>query len=271
MSIQVKNLCIGVDSSLNKKARNTHAENIIKNVSFTAPSRQITTIIGANGAGKSTLLKAIVGDIRISSGEILLHGKSINPKETDQNKARCLSFLPQLSLLNFPYTVKEVVSLGRIPHKTGDKIDTNIIDECLETVEMQSLSQRLYPQLSGGEKQRVQIARVLAQVWREQDCRSPRVLLLDEPNSSLDLGHQQILMHFLQRFTRKNVSILMVLHNLNTAANYSDHLIAMNQGKVIATGSPEKIIHAPLIEELFGVTCQIMTNSSTGKPIILEE
>ncbi len=260
MSIDVKNVCISTNS----------AKDILKDISFSVRSGEITTIIGTNGAGKSTLLKAIMGDITINSGDILLHGKAINPKQVTPFKARCISFLPQLSLLNFPYTVREVVRLGRTPHHTGDSIDATIVDECLELVEMQDFSQRLYPQLSGGEKQRVQIARVLAQIWREQDCKSPRVLLLDEPNTSLDLGHQQKLMQFLQQFKHNNVAILMVLHNLNTASNYSDQLIALHQGSIIATGSPKKIIHPPLIEELFGVTCQIITHSSTGKPIILE-
>lgn len=260
MSIEVKNLHI-------------HANNtdIVSGVSFLAPAKAITTIIGANGAGKSTLLKAIVGDIQITSGEVHLHQEHIDPKTTNQQRARSLAFLPQLSLLNFPYTVDEVVKLGRIPHETGELLDSNIIKECLDIVEMSDFSERLYPQLSGGEKQRVQLARVLAQIWRDQDALSSRILLLDEPNTSLDLGHQQMLMKFLQDFVQQDVAVLMVLHNLNTAANYSDQLIAMNHGKIVTYGSPEEVMQPHLIHELFGVNSKIMTNPATGKPIILEE
>lgn len=262
MSIDVKNLYI--------RSSNPGEEYIVKDASLTVPSKQITTIIGANGAGKSTLLKAIIGDIDIASGDINLNQHLINPKTNDKLRARSLAFLPQLSLLNFPYTVAEVVRLGRTPHETGDQLDAEIVNQCLSVVEMSTFAERLYPQLSGGEKQRVQIARVLAQIWRDEDTPSPRVLLLDEPNSSLDLGHQQILMQFLQEFSQQNVAILMVLHNLNTAANYSDQLIAMNHGNIVASGSPTQIMQAELIHELFGVNCKIMTNPNTGRPIVLE-
>lgn len=269
MGLGIHNLCIHVDG-FDSFGSNKKKIDIVKNASFTAPLNQITTIIGANGVGKSTLLKAIVGDIDISSGEISLHQEVINPKVTNQQRARGLAFLPQLSLLNFPYTVEEVVGLGRIPHETGEKIDSIVIQESLVAVEMEKFSQRLYPQLSGGEKQRVQIARVLAQIWRAENSASARVLLLDEPNSSLDLGHQQMLMSFLQQFAKQNVAILMVLHNLNTASNYSDQLVAMNQGKVVAIGSPEEIIQADLISELFNVECKIISSPITDKPIVLE-
>lgn len=260
MSIDVKNLHI--------RANNT---DIVSDVSFSAPSKKITTIIGANGAGKSTLLKAIIGDITISSGEVHLHQKLIDPRSNNPHRARSLAFLPQLSLLNFPYTVEEVVKLGRIPHETGEQLDSQIISECLDIVEMIEFSERLYPQLSGGEKQRVQIARVLAQIWRKEDSHSSRVLLLDEPNASLDLGHQQTLMQFLQEFIQQDVAVLMVLHNLNTAANYSDQLIAMNHGKIVAHGSPKDVVQPQLIYELFEVNCRIMTNPTSGKPVVLEE
>lgn len=260
MSLQVENLCV-----------HSHGLDILNNVSITIPSGKISTIIGANGAGKSTLLKTITGDIDISSGEIKLHDQTINPKITNTLRARNLAFLPQLSLLNFPYTVDEVVRLGRTPHQTGEQIDSQIIQECLEVVEMSDFAKRSYTQLSGGEKQRVQIARVLAQIWRTEDSTAPRVLLLDEPNASLDLGHQKSLMRFLREFTHHDVAILMVLHNLNTAANYSDELIAMHAGEIVTSGSSETVLTPALIKQLFGVDCQVMTNPSTGKPIVLEE
>ena len=260
MSIHINNLQVHLNG-----------KDIINDVSLTVPTGQISTIIGANGAGKSTLLKAITGDTDIHSGNIKLHDQEINPKVTDVARARNLAFLPQLSLLNFPYTVEEVVKLGRTPHKTGEQLDSEIVQECLAVVEMNDFTQRLYPQLSGGEKQRVQLARVLAQIWRAQDSELPRVLLLDEPNSSLDLGHQQTLMRFLQKFAQDDIAILMVLHNLNTAANYSDQLIAMHDGQVVAMDKPEKVLTKELMQQLFGIDCSIISNPNTGKPFVLEE
>ena len=244
---------------------------ILTDVSVKIPAGKITSIIGANGVGKSTLLKAIMGDIPITSGQITIHDQHINPKFIDNQRARNLAFLPQLSLLNFPFTVEEVVRLGRTPHDTGDKLDTDIIHQSLAVVEMNNFSQRPYPQLSGGEKQRVQLARVFAQIWRAEDSPNPRLLLLDEPNTSLDLGHQQMLMHFLQEFAKSNVAILMVLHNLNTAANYSDELIALHASTVLTTGKPEQVLTPETVESLFAINCQVMTNPNTGKPIILEK
>ena len=250
---------------------------IIKDVSFTVPANQISTIIGANGAGKSTLLKAIIGDIPYQSGLINIDNQKIQAKQNLQDYARNVAFLNQFSVLNFPFTVNEVVKLGRIPHGTGEAIDNEISQQCLETVEMTDFSERFYPQLSGGEKQRVQIARVLAQIWRAEDCvnetqgSAQRMLILDEPSSSLDLGHQRMLMHFLKQFTQQEVTILLVLHNLNTAANYSDHLICLKQGELLLQGSPEKILQTHIIQQLFGIDCQIINNPSTGKPNLFEQ
>ena len=188
-----------------------------------------------------------------------------------------MAFLKQFSVLNFPFTVSEVVKLGRIPHETGEAIDNVITHECLQTVERADFADRFYPELSGGEKQRVQIARVLAQIWRKEDCtndfynHSQRILILDEPSSSLDLGHQQTLMHFLKQFAHQGVTVLMVLHNLNTAANYSDHLIGLKKGQLLQQGSSEQVMQASIIQQLFGVDCQIIKNPITGKPNLLEQ
>ena len=250
MSIQIDNLSV-----------KTNGVDIITDISLTAATGKITTIIGANGAGKSTLLKAITGDIPIKSGLIKLHNTTINPKLVDKTRSRNMAFLPQLSLLNFPYTVEEVVLLGRTPHETGEALDAAIIQQSLAVVEMSEFSQRSYTQLSGGEKQRVQLARVLAQIWRAEDSPSPRILLLDEPTISLDLGHQKKLMQFLQTFAQTDVAILMVLHNLNTAAHYSDELIALQHGKILTSGSPSTVLKPETIKQLFTIDCQIINLS----------
>jgi iron complex transport system ATP-binding protein len=258
MSISVQNFSINIQNNV-----------IVKEATMEVRDNQITTIIGPNGAGKSTLLKAIVGDIETSEGALQINGQTIDPRSGNRERARSIAILPQLSLLNFPYTVEEVVELGRTPHETGKTIDDKIIQECLAVVEMNHFSKRFYTQLSGGEKQRVQIARVLAQIWRAEDCQTQRTLILDEPTASLDLGHQQTLMHFLQKFIADNVSILMVLHDLNTAAQYSNHLVTMKQGRIIFQGKPDDVLKTEILNDLFEVDCHVITHPATGKPIIL--
>ena len=235
---------------------NIHQQSIIKEVSFELTQNSITTIIGPNGAGKSTLIKAIAGDIATQHGSITFNGKIIDPQVSSPERARSIAVLPQLSLLNFPYTCIEVVLLGRIPHATGVVIDQEIAQQCLRKVDMEQFADRTYPELSGGEKQRIQIARVLAQVWREQDSTESRMLILDEPISALDLGHQHMLMNLLLEFTQQNTTILMVLHDLNTAIAYSDRLIAMLDGNLIANGNIEDVVKPDMMKQLFGIDCQ---------------
>jgi len=153
---------------------------LVNDVSCELQAGKIMAIIGANGAGKSSLLKAIAGDIAYT-GNISIKGLA----ETQKLRARQVAVLPQLSLLNFPYRVAEVVGLSRIPHNTGHVIDDKIVGDALELMDISFLTNRLYTELSGGEKQRVQLARVLAQIWDVDDAPAKsRLLLLDEPTSA---------------------------------------------------------------------------------------
>lgn len=254
---------------VNNLTVNLHQQKIIEDISFTLRKNSITTIIGPNGAGKSTLIKAIAGDIDTQNGSIEFNGNRMDPRSSSTERARAIAVLPQLSLLNFPYTCLEVVLLGRIPHSTGTIIDQEIAQECLKKVDMVAFASRTYPELSGGEKQRIQIARVLAQIWRQEDSQQSRLLILDEPISALDLGHQQILMEVLREFTQQNTTILMVLHDLNTAIAYSDDLIAMLDGKLILSGQVENVLSPAIVDQLFGIDCQIITHPTSGKPVVL--
>lgn len=242
---------------------------LVDNVSCDFSLGQVSTIIGPNGAGKSTLLKALVGDLPLSHGRCYLNDELFDLSASSFERARSMAFLPQLSLLSFPYTVEEVVSLGRTPHSTGSQADKSIVDECLAIVEMDHYAEALYTQLSGGEKQRVQIARVLAQIWRQEDSNGSRLLILDEPTSSLDLGHQQMLMRFLKKIADDGVSVLMVLHDLNTAAYYSDHIIAMKAGHVVEQGKPDDVLQQNILKSLFDVDCEVVKHPINGKPVVL--
>ncbi|MDG0968855.1 MAG: ATP-binding cassette domain-containing protein, partial [Porticoccaceae bacterium] len=162
--------------------------NILRNINLSISAGKVTAIVGPNGAGKSTLIKVLSGDILPTRGDVLLNDKKLDQWPSEQ-RAKIMSVLPQHSSLDFPFTASEVVSLGRIPHQTGIQKDSEIVREALHLVDASYLKSRFFTQMSGGEKQRVQLARVLAQIW-EKEVYGEQFLVLDEPTASLDLSHQ---------------------------------------------------------------------------------
>ena len=240
---------------------------LLSDISLTITAGEILAVVGANGAGKTTLLNAISGDIECSKGSITVCQKQ-HTQWSLQERAKHIALLPQLSLLNFPYTVEEVVALGRIPHCTGITIDEQVVREVMIKMDIAHLAQRPYTQLSGGEKQRTQLARVMAQIWREADAQ-PRLLLLDEPSTGLDLGHQQQLMNAIVTFAKQGVGILMVVHDINIAAKYADNILALHKGRIAAYGAVDTVITAPLLKQLFGAQVHISAHPETKKTVVL--
>lgn len=247
------------------KAGNTA---VVNAVSVDISCGDVLGIIGPNGAGKTTLLGAMSGDIELTSGSILTNGQPIGQIDARQRACQ-LAILPQLSSLNFPYTVEEVVALSRIPHCTGKQCDRQIVKEALQAMDIMSLRERLYTHLSGGEKQRVQLARVMAQIWRSKDAPGRRLLLLDEPTSALDLGHQQQLMQVVRRFANQGVAIVMVVHDINLAARYADTLLALSGGSALAYGRPRDVISAEVVKQLYAVDVRVISHPDNGRPIVL--
>lgn len=238
---------------------------LVDTVSCSIKAGEILGIIGPNGAGKSTMLAAISGDIDYT-GEITITGRA----DTPGLRARQVAILPQFSLLNFPFRVFEVVNLARIPHKTGRQRDIEIIDQALEMMDIGFLKNCLYTELSGGEKQRVQLARVLAQIWSADDSLGGnRLLILDEPTTALDLGHQQDLMKAIQLFAQQGVGVAMVLHDINLAARYADKLLALVCSQTLAYGSVNDVITAENVKRLFGIDASIMSHPIHGTPIVV--
>lgn len=232
---------------------------------------EIVSIIGPNGAGKTTLLRAIAGDFfhtsHSVSGDVQLAGRALDQWPV-ADKARYVSFLPQFSSLNFPFIVFEVILMGRAPHSTGDTEDRRIVAQVAEMMDLTHLLSRNYTQLSGGEKQRVHLARVFAQLWAEQG-REPRVLLLDEPTSSLDYRHQYDVMQAIQNFAKQGVAVIQVMHDVNLAAQYSQKIVGLVGGCMKFEGGVEAIIQPQMMHALFGITVDVVRNPSSGLPVIV--
>ncbi len=236
----------------------------LSDISFTLRGGEILAVIGPNGAGKTTLLQTLTAELMPAAGSIHFAGQRLEHWTLTQ-KARHLAILPQTSLLNFPYTVREVIALGRTPHSSGRRADAEVVTAAMALMDITHLSEQWYTHLSGGEKQRTQLARVLTQIWRPEDA-SPRLLILDEPTSSLDLGHKQQLMGAIQQFAAQgDVGVLLVEHDLAVVANYATTLLALNEGRCEAIGPVAQVLDQALVQRLFAADIQVCVDPLTGK------
>ena len=239
----------------------------LQNVDFEIATGNITAVIGPNGAGKTSLLRAICGDLPLSSGSVSYCGKAMT-QWANADKATLLAILPQRSTLEFPFTVREVVGLGRIPHSTSFARNAEIVEAALDMVDCGKFAERFYTNLSGGEKQRVQLARVAAQIWEEQES-AHRCLILDEPTSSLDLAHQAMVLEMVRFFAAQNVAVLTVLHDLNIASKIADQILVLNDGEVAALGSPQSILTENLLRSVFNIDAIVSTNAADGSKLVI--
>jgi iron complex transport system ATP-binding protein len=238
---------------------------IINALSTTIEHGEITALVGPNGSGKSTLLKGLARLIKTNRGSVLLDGKAIS-QYTTAEVARRLAVLPQGPGIPEALTVRELVEQGRFPHVGALRMlrqqDHIAIDNALKLTKMTDFVQRPLDTLSGGERQRAWIALALAQM-------TP-LLLLDEPTTFLDLGHQLEILSLVERLNREQkITILLVLHDLNQAARYAHRIIVMKSGQIVADGSPENIITADILRDVFRVEAQIIRDPLSGSLICL--
>lgn len=238
---------------------------ILTDLDLTVPPGAITAIVGANACGKSTLLRCLARLLRPSAGQVILDGRSVRQIPT-RELARSLGLLPQSPSAPDGITVADLVSHGRHPHQgmlsRWTQTDDKAVAAALEATQTVDLAERNVDELSGGQRQRVWIAMALAQ---ETD-----ILLLDEPTTFLDIAHQvEVLDLLVDLNRRRGTTIVMVLHDLNLAARYADHLVAILQGKVHAAGSPESVLTEGMVEAVFGVRCHVMTDPTSGQPMML--
>ena len=240
---------------------------LLRNISLEVEAGAVTAIVGPNGAGKSSLLKVLTGEITATRGDVYLNQRELTHWPL-LDRAQMLAVLPQHTLLNFPFTADEVVGLGRIPHQTGVTKDNQIITQALDLVDASYLQKRFYTQMSGGEKQRVQLARVLAQIWQPSD-HGEQFLVLDEPTSAFDLSHQQLTLDIVCQLAERGVGVLMVVHDLNLAARCADNLVVFDGGVIAAQGKPKDILSEQLIDKVFGVKSIISQHPVTKRPLVI--
>ncbi|MNO27419.1 putative siderophore transport system ATP-binding protein YusV [compost metagenome] len=229
---------------------------IVKDVSLQVDSGKFVGIIGPNGCGKSTLLKSIYKVIKPKQGTIFLDGKDIL-KSKPKPIFKKIGVVGQFNDMSFDFTVHEMVMMGRTPHKhlfeSDTKNDYEIVNAALKTVDLTSYADRSYLTLSGGEKQRVILARAIAQ--------QPQFLILDEPTNHLDIKYQLQILSIVKSL---RVGTLAALHDLSLAATYCDLLYVVKSGQVVASGNPTEVLTKELIKEVYEIDCELYTNPVTG-------
>lgn len=238
---------------------------IVDELDLEVPAGKITSIVGANGCGKSTLLRALARLLKPRDGAVMLDARSLH-EYPSKELARVLGLLPQSPITPEGIAVTELVGRGRHPHQGAfarwSKRDYEVVADALAATGISDLADRPVDELSGGQRQRVWIAMALAQ--------ETEVLLLDEPTTFLDVAHQVEVLDLLTDLNRsRGTTIVMVLHDLNLAARYSDVLVAMSGGSVRAQGSPSDILTPDLVSDVFGLDCRIVTDAVSGTPLVL--
>lgn len=240
-------------------------EPVLNGLDLAVARGEFLVVVGPNGSGKSTLVRAVTGALPPAEGRILLDGRDLRglrPREV----ARTLAVVAQDTSVGFPFTVEEIVALGRIPHlpplRSETPRDRAAVERAMRLTGTQPLAGRLVTALSGGERQRVMVARALAQ--------EPRLLILDEPTAHLDIAHQVELLDLVRRLNRtEGLTVLAILHDLNLAALYADRLVMLRGGRVWADGPPAEVLTEANILTVYGSRVRIVRHPSAGQPQVM--
>lgn len=229
------------------------------------PAGRITAIIGANACGKSTLLRALSRLLVPASGQVILHGQDIH-RYGAKEVARRLGLLPQSAIAPTGLSVADLVARGRYPHqrpwRQWSSEDAHAVERAMRQTRVIDLAERPIDELSGGQRQRVWLAMALAQ-------QTP-LLLLDEPTTYLDIAHQLEILELCRRLNRDDGrTLVMVLHDLNQAARYADHIIAMKSGAIVAVGPPQTVLTAALIRTVFEIDARVIVDPVTATPLVI--
>jgi iron complex transport system ATP-binding protein len=248
--------------TINKLSFNYNGSSVLREVELALDVGQVLSVVGPNGSGKSTLLKCINRILKTQRNTVLIDGKDINTFDIKE-LSKIMGYVPQSSTSTFPFTVFDVVLMGRKPYIQWSlsERDNEIVAEILDFLGIGELAMRHYNELSGGEQQKVVIARALAQ--------QPQILLLDEPTSSLDIKHQLEILNVLRSLTQsKERSVIVTMHDLNLASRFSDSMVMLKEGRIFASGTPESVLTEVNVTTVYGVDCKV-TNSFLGKPQVV--
>lgn len=235
---------------------------ILRDVSLDIPYGRVLALVGPNGAGKSTLLGALTGDVTPTAGQVLLDGQPLSHWQP-RDLARTRAVLLQANAVAFSFTARQVIEMGRAPWISTPQSDRDeeVIAAAITRTDVAHLQERSYPTMSGGERARVSLARVLAQ--------ETRIVLLDEPTAALDLRHQEDVLTIARELAREGRAVVVVLHDLSLAAAYSDDIAVMHGGKIVAHGTPHEVLTEELVERVYDTPVRVMTDPDTGSPIVM--
>lgn len=259
--------------SSNTLSFNIRNKKLLQDASLDVVPGEVTVILGPNGAGKSTFMKLLCGDLLPSSGSVTLEGKSTQSWDR-LSIAQRRAMMPQSSSVVFPFSAFEIVMMGRSPHisRTECNLDQRIVEDAMYCAGVRGLAVRNYNTLSGGEQQRVQLARALSQIWTNEDEANndyPRYLLLDEPVASMDLAHQHETLRIAKQFAQNNVGVLIILHDINLAAMYADKIAVFKNGMIVRQGAPKEALDQKLISDVFGIEVLLSEHPTIGCPLMV--
>lgn len=254
-AISVKNLSVGYEDNI-----------IIEDMNLSIPKGKISIIIGANGCGKSTFLKTIARVNKAKKGDIFINEKNIK-KIKEKNIAKEVAFLPQGPVCPSGLTVRELVAFGRFPHQKMigglNSHDKEVIDWAIKETGLSEFADRGIENLSGGQRQRAWIAMTLAQ--------ETEIIMLDEPTTYLDMSYQLEVLEVLKKLNeKKNITIVIVLHELNNACRFADNIIGLKKGKIICEGSPIDVINKKTLKEIYGIEANLVKSDNGKYPICME-
>lgn len=242
---------------------------ILQQVSFQAQPGQLTVLLGANGAGKSTLLRLLAGEMYPQSGQLMFNGQQIHSYSPAQ-LALHRAVLTQHFTVTLPFTCEEIVMMGRYPHygQTPAQADHNIVAANMNDLNITHFRKRQFNTLSGGEQQRVQFARVLTQLDAATNP-TKKMLLLDEPTASMDYLHQQRCLRKAREVARMGCTVIVVLHDLNLAAQFADHILLLREGLLIGKDTPAQLLTPDIIQMTYGIAVNVIHHHDYPFPIII--
>lgn len=250
---------------VNNLSYEINGRSILKEVSFEVNKGEMVAVLGANGAGKSTLMNLISGEKSTSNGIIEFHNQNIKHVNS-LLLAKSRALLSQQFSVSLAFTVKELVLMGRYPHFVSNPSpnDLKIVKKVMDICGVNTLADRSITSLSGGEQQRVHLARVLAQIWNNSEA----LLLLDEPVSALDMRFQQQVLAIAKALSRQGMMVLVILHDVNLASMYADRILMLKQGRKVFDGTPIHVLTQDNISKIFSVSSEVHVDPMGGKPFV---